>query len=1119
MGSAMHQSGSFIIVVMLIVLIPNASLVESEGSILFKLNSERNMDMVILDLVRARTEQLSSPKNVISGNSTLINIDIENDGYPEILYCSSEGEIIKYSAKGDSFSILTEGLVGVFTHTPQVLDLDKDGSLEILAYDSDSMSIRCFDLGSMDEEWTIKNEDETSRMSPQPKIIIGQEATDTRVLLIMGPGTFVIFDGLGEELWRWKIENVDQSASCLPSIGVADIDWDGDLEAVVTSQKGIALRSRYIGVDIFSIERPTWVSKYIAYRDLWQMEGTFSPPLLVDIDPAKKGLEIIVASEYNGIMAISPDDETELWQWDPEENEVWQSLGTVGNDEGLMIFAYSKSGILVMNSTSGQQIHRSSTQASTLTDHPLVGYFEPSNFQQGLLLVSDRSVTALDPWDGRQIWTKEFDEGISISKHILITGRTGVTSELHIFSWNESTGKGSHLRYWSPESGDHHISVTPENMLIRNGVDMGPAKVTISGPTDDVGWVVMRMYQGHSDDILASSWIRLGGGDSRYHFTNYPTVGFDRIRQKMEENQIVQTFYLIVAPYSRVYGDIHLQVMVCLKDGTSRSLDVERWLRWPVDLYLEGNMLLTDEKGRDVPEGGWVRGGSGGKLHGLTLVFNETGKPPSLDLVNISLRLEGFPGEVTLNSDGEITSRITFPLTTSLYRIYLEITASWPMMTYVSNMTIRVDAKAPEFIEFHPSNGTWLASTQVVVGCSIIDGHESGLGAVQVQMWPDGESPGDWVQVNDIVAAGDGGEAIHVLSLGQGTWHFRWRAYDAVSNGPTMSPELTLHVDLSYVSFSEFHPTGWVNVEEVNVSILLRDVGGSGVDLKSIEYAFTTNGLHDFTPWMYAGLSGTSTETQVTRVLDMVSGRGNYVMFRASDVAGNTRTSNAFHVRVDTEGPVFQDPVPKSEDVTFNSSVIRCSVHIKDYVSGVDPGSVGYQYAIGNGFSEWASATYDANNGDLWAVDVPRNPGGPTAVRWRATDLATSGMTISEIYTITLNLPPIIVSLEPVAPLRTQEDQHVSFRVVFNDPEADEISIAWSVDGEVVAHDDTYVCRLSPGEHDITLSLNDGQGNIVEEKIEVLSDELPEFLMVIPGPWILILLVVTSIAIAVIYVK
>jgi hypothetical protein len=1067
--------------------------VTSDGSSEFTLDNQRNVDMVVFDIENARSERLSSSEHAI--NSSLVYEDIDGDGYPEIFYCSAEGALIQYSTKDDSYQVLLAGGSSRYRRAPQIVDLDLDGRFEGLIYDFGSGAFRCFDLTSREEEWSVQGVSQEPvldwDLDPYAKVLMEPETGGSRIFLAMSPGRLLMVNETGKELWRYDVEHANVSRPfLLPMLGVADIDLDGDLDAVAVSPKSSGGK-RYVGIDIFSLDPPTWEREWTLPfthpRRIWVV----TPPLLHDIDQTEDGLEIVFATDYGGILAVSSATGDVLWRYEVEDDEKWMSIDTIRTQNGTRVIASSRERIQLLEATTGEERVMHPMGTNRLSDPPQLGYYEPDMFQPGLLFSSGWAIRALASETRRTIWHESYDEKPSSMRHLLVTSREGVAVELHVFFWVDQGKENMHLRYWIPQSEDREITVDPDHWAIHPNMSLDVSGINIEGSPDDIQWVLLRLYQGRADDLMAVRTYRVGPQAMRLTYPHFMSMQSANI-ENGTDNMLVE-LTLLVPWYFVHFGNVHLHVTAYWTDGTSLSIDIMDWLRWVWGLVASGGIELEDQEGKKYTDGDWISGDKDVKLQGVFLTYPDGHHFPDPGDIVIDLICDGIVVDGTLGPDGEITADLHIPGDMrGEYSIWLEISNKWTEFQVNYSMVVHMDPDPPKFLGFHPENGTWVGTTGIVVGCSLTDGLGSGVSDVLIQYWAEGEAPGTWSVANEGTTGSTDIEVLYDLKLNEGTWHLRWKAYDVVRNGPVIGQNLTLNVDLSTVVYEGFKPTGWVTDSQVQVTVTVRDVGGSGVDLGSIEYAVSTDGLFSFSSWTSAGLNGTREEVTVQLMFELEEGVDNYVLYNVSDMADNTRNSSAYQVKVDASLPYFLVPEPAEYFVVLNRSVITCSISIRDDLSGVDPGTVQYQYSSGpTGWSDWTTAS-NPEGGERHIGEIRRNLEGSTVVRWRARDRVHEEYSVSQAFVINLNRPPEIIDLRPGTSHRISAGGTVFFGVNVSDPEGDPMAIEWQLDSEALSANSSFEISFEEGVYQIMLLVHDGNGNSLEVPITIVAEAEPE---------------------------
>ena len=1117
----MRCRGPLGVVMVLLALLFVASIVSSEGSSLFRLNNERDVPVTVFDIKNASSEELSKAEHRLGTTSWPIYSDVDTDGFPEIYYISYEGQFIQYRMEDDTYHVLLEDENASFALTPQIIDVDLDNSMEVLLFDGATGSVRCFDMTTGEEEWSFSNPSEDDWPPAMPKVWTDEGSNESRVLVILHPGTLVMLDGQGNELWRHRIENVYNPIfnHNRPTMGIADLDLDGDMEVVVYSTKSNGDGLSFPDLDVFSLEPPRWLSNHSIPGNATTGSMASSSPLLVDILQLMDGLEIVVGTMRGGLAVVSSEDGTVVWQDTYDDVWEWNSLGLVRTENGTFLLASSWKGIYVLKTHSGEIVHFHQMGVNTLYDHPLVAYCEPGSASQALIHGAGKVIRATRAMGNESIWSDIYEKWPGRFRYLLIRGRSGVSVELHVFfshtRYGDYEDEVLHYRYWIPEAEDREIIVDPSYYTWFPNVSLFTRGILIDGAPKDIRWVMVRLYQGEAtDQFVMNRWPNpyrkmesWGTYRLRVNRSSFGTDGID------DEHSWVAMG--IIAPwYYAQFGYIHLHVTVYYTDGKAVSVDVKDWLRCEYGLVTGGTLELVDGDGNVYHDKEWVRAGTNTTLRGVHLSFPDGLHVPDPGDVQLVLTVGGTTYPAALGLDGAITAKLRLPdgLTTDL-DITLEISNRWTGFRSNHTMMVRLDADPPSFLSFYPENGIWLANIHVFTGCRVTDGEGSGVGEIQVQYWISGWSRSGWEDV-DTASRPFGKEAVNLIHIDEGTWFVQWRAWDMVGHGPVTSPHQTINVDLTSVIFRNFAPEGWINSTPVEVSITIEDVSGSGVDLATIEYTYSTAGLFNFTNWASVDLSGIQEEVKVTLNIPFKEGIENVVVVRAADIVGNSRSSSAYFVLIDLTPPVFLDPVPDERDIITNTTNIVCSIYVDDTYSGVE--IVEFHFSTDEGsWSDWTAADPKDEEGPLWEATIQRNDGGPTSVQWRASDRAASGVTYSDVFVLNMNRPPDIVELVPASQTEVREDEKVTFSVKYIDPEGDDVIILWWLDGKEVSDSDVFTTGLSEGEHEIRLVLDDGQGNVVEATIEVSSVERTVLTGEEGWPYLLII-IVALIAVAVI---
>jgi predicted transcriptional regulator len=137
----------------------------------------------------------------------------------------------------------------------------------------------------------------------------------------------------------------------------------------------------------------------------------------------------------------------------------------------------------------------------------------------------------------------------------------------------------------------------------------------------------------------------------------------------------------------------------------------------------------------------------------------------------------------------------------------------------------------------------------------------------------------------------------------------------------------------------------------VKCRISIKDLGGSGVDFESIEYATSIHGPDNYGPWLKVAdddkkRSITGTIIDIVQDITFTNGTDNYIKWRAVDIAGNSDTegfyeSEDLHIRIDVNYVVNYPPTvrldhPRPSTVYYTNEQITFS-GMDSYDSDWDP--------------------------------------------------------------------------------------------------------------------------------------------------------------------------------------
>ena len=206
----------------------------------------------------------------------------------------------------------------------------------------------------------------------------------------------------------------------------------------------------------------------------------------------------------------------------------------------------------------------------------------------------------------------------------------------------------------------------------------------------------------------------------------------------------------------------------------------------------------------------------------------------------------------------------------------------------------------PRLLYHYPENETWLCTDIVEVAISIEE-NESGVNVQSIRysihlLNTIGEDIWYTINENDIhYQTEDNIIVIVFINLNDGRFIINWSISDIVGN--TLAFNHSVYIDLTNIQFNDFSPTGWVNSLDVNCSINITDIAGSGIKGDSLQYSLATDNKYMFSEWQllpeYPNVDKLTVQFKITGI----EGKNNNIRFRGRDIAGNQLlTSKIFSI-------------------------------------------------------------------------------------------------------------------------------------------------------------------------------------------------------------------------------
>ncbi|UCH88256.1 MAG: FG-GAP repeat protein [Thermoplasmata archaeon] len=527
------------------------------------------------------------------------------------------------------------------------------------------------------------------------------------------------------------------------------------------------------------------------------------------------------------------------------------------------------------------------------------------------------------------------------------------------------------------------------------------------------------------------------------------------------------------------------------------------------DLEFIGKLEVWDEEGTILSEGDWVAGSETIAFKNLTVVYEDTTDlfPPEGEFtVTVTDESDSWTNETASGAPIHIDATLR-PTTNPEDEFVVAITSPATESTgAIAVINLSIDGEAPEppsNIRFRRSEEdsetiTAVNSTQFYVSWAPGEDKFSGIRGYYYSLENNEETAkGTFTTEKNAVITGapEGSVDLYIWSV------------DNAGNIGKASTN-TIYVDLDNLIFSNFKPTAgeWQITKVDNCSIIIDDRDGIGVDTTSIRYKFSTRGTTGYGSWLtltdIVSLGDNRLIATVDLSKDLLQGPDNYVKFKASDSAGNTRESEDYNIKLDITPVEFLN-----EDPTHNSKQpspeVVYTITIADAVSEVDTSSVEYKYSTAgaDNYGEWISDNLfiitDSDigyYGQQFRVDLILLPGNSNYIKFRAKDLAGNGYTESPDYVIWVNSAPEPVISSPEADKKYKLNKDITFSAAGTTDidKNDTLIFVWrsSIDGEIGRTREFPYSKLSEGTHEITLEVSDGiSTQETKITIHVESDE------------------------------
>ena len=536
------------------------------------------------------------------------------------------------------------------------------------------------------------------------------------------------------------------------------------------------------------------------------------------------------------------------------------------------------------------------------------------------------------------------------------------------------------------------------------------------------------------------------------------------------------------------------------------------------DLDFAGETQIYGEVQGRISDGDWVAGGELVFVEGVKVVYEGTDSvyPPE-GVCNVALEAEDLYNVLVPNGpNGSFETSLMMGNETDPEVNITLMARDLPgtaQMASQRRFTLGVDADLPEFRNAVPDGTDWIGTSSVKVAITVDDTGTSGVDTSSLEYSFSINGTMDyqgWTRRNlETTPEGPIVDGVASLELFDGAYIFlRWRVKDLVGNGYVVSRDITFRVNMQAIQFSKPVPPEdqWNAVRELQCGVTIRDLGGEGVDVGSVEYRVSHDNISHYGPWTPWNVMSTDHIIIDPRVTVLVEeGPFNFVQWRARGVAGIEHTASAHYcVMADTTPITFRDFLPTGIQ---NTSELNVSVLPSDGLlgCGVEWSTLEYRFRTGPGpYSVWQKTEIVKREGDLELDEEGNRPGwngewiaqahlvglvegGENFVQFRGLDEIANGPAISEEYRITVDtLGPEFLRIAP-GPGEVLKDPLVTMTVLISDDNSGvdltSVSYRFGTDGESSMGEwgNLTVDMVDDGlQGSVSIALSRGRTNVVQ---------------------------------------
>jgi hypothetical protein len=391
--------------------------------------------------------------------------------------------------------------------------------------------------------------------------------------------------------------------------------------------------------------------------------------------------------------------------------------------------------------------------------------------------------------------------------------------------------------------------------------------------------------------------------------------------------------------------------------------------------------------------------------------------------------------------------------------------------------TFLIDRQPPQVAGVSPeaNNSMWFSSTRLVLGSRVCD-NESGVEIAGVEVRLDGAPV-----ATRVVAQHVDGECIALLlafDASEGEHEAELLVRDVAGNPGAAQRQIPLRIDLQGLQFSQFWPTIWTSEIDVAVGCTVEDVGGSGIDLGELQWAFAGSpaGPFRFAP---AGETGAAQSFALREVIPGAREGYLFAQFSGRDLAGNNRSfSPIILVRIDRTAPQVTILNGLAEQVRVTPA-IALNLSLADGLSGLDlDGSwVRWENESSNATVSLSAGqvTWMEQSGSALVLLSLSTPFGWSNITLTVLDRAGNSNTLGP-YRAYLNVAPHVNVRGIVNGSIVDAGVNIAVAIDVEDEDGSPWTLTVSIDGATLPGGAPTVLNVAPGHHRLVVNVTDAFG-------------------------------------------